>query len=1842
MNTFSIPKFNFYRSLPIVLFFYTNSNRSIKSLFFATGVFLLLGWQVKAQNNKPSEFITYPTEKSILVNNIDLSEIQAYGDTICYGQTSLVTINGFPKSAWIEEELTKSIGRPSGVLGADLDGDGDLDMLVSSVNNKKISWYENMDGLGNFGGQHIITKEADGVWSADIGDIDGDGDLDVISGSSYDGKVAWYENLDGLGSFGDQQVIRLNAGWVNSVDSEDIDGDGDLDVLATLSSDDKIVWYENLDGKGGFGLEQIISATLDNPYYIDAIDIDGDGDLDVVSASNSASFNGKIVWHKNLNGSGQFEIQQVVTMDAYNAGSTSIAVGDLNGDLHPDILCSASGGNIVWFENMNGSGMFGSSQTVASNLTNIRTIGTGDIDGDGNLDVLSHQVNNTEVIWYKNTGLGNFDTGNIIPIEINNISSFFIDDIDGDQDSDILPTPSFWGYIPWYENLNAGSSFQLKQGVASDALSANSVDRGDLDGDGDLDVIFAASGGNIGWYSNEDGMGTFGLQKYISANEPSAYFAHPSDIDGDGDIDILSCTNRHQEYKIFWFENLDGMGNFGPKKIISTDITWTGDLKASDLDGDGDLDVLAASSFDDRIIWFENTDGNGTFGSLQIITTDVNYPSSIFLSDLDSDGDLDILSASSSDNKIAWYENIGGTGNFGAQQIIATDALGANTVVAEDVDSDGDLDVVSSSHNDQKIAWYENLDGEGSFGPSQIIASNIHGVNSIRFYDLDLDSDLDILAISSKSAPFYDEIGWVENINGLDSFSTFQVISENVDNAESLLAADLDNDGDLDIFSASSSDDKVAWFENVLELKNPISLNYTINNGMGQSVDNLIVTDESTFFSIPNLSPGINSIHINGIADANGNIYSVSIFASIVVSETMVSLGNDITLCQGEEITLNAASADIIDYEWSNGTTDSILTINQSDTVFVIVTNENGCKAGDTIVVNVNFPPVDLGPDDTSCDLPLLDASTPTAISYEWSTNETTPEIQPMQAGEYAVTVTDQMGCTASDTIVIEGLVAVNNALDTILCTLGVFEYNDTTFNQSGSYVHVLKSISGCDSIITQIVLEISNLNLDIGADIEACDLANNPFVLDAGIADFYSWSNGATSGTIQVNMPGTYACTVTDDLGCTQEDAVEVVEIPAFEITIDTAICTGESIIVGASTYSSTGNYTEQLTSLANCDSIVYLNLTVLPSLTQPAISGASEVCSGEAAIYQITNYDPALTYGWGLPNDATLLNNSGDQAEIQFGSLSGEVTVSVSNSCETVSSDVIMVAVGQATLPAPVFTGETTVCEGETIVYQIASFDPASTYDWELPNGAVIVAENGPDVSIQFAGNGGALSLTETNNCGESTAYPVVINVGAPPTTALPINGDVIICGSETATYSIGSVTGALAYQWTVNPGAFMQTTNSPTLDMDWALPGMYSLCVVAENDCGVSNQPQCLTVSVLELPQGQISGDTVLCGSGEVTLAFDLQGTGPWDITYSSGSAAYDIFGISSSPHTIVQPVSMPTTFELIKVQNGNGCIGVATGTFEVSIGQQTAISIDTVLCSDEEILINGSVYADSGCYDVTLPTLMGCDTVLTLCIDDADPFELLQVEQCEVPYIFNGKEIYESGTYEDTILHSATCSTFVVLDLEILPSADFEPIPDILSILNGTAPIDINLVENDQLPDSAPWYLSILSQPNNGVVNDVGNGTVSLTVTNSGFSGNDLFNYAICTDECPDTCKATTVSLMFSDDCIAEVVELGVFPKAFSPNGDGINDYFDPIQKFEDLQCPIDKEKTELLILNRWGEVIFKPAQYKAWDGKRNGGGSKSFPPATYYYVLKMKKLNGEEVVVKGPISIFEKK
>ncbi|MBL4594762.1 MAG: VCBS repeat-containing protein, partial [Flavobacteriales bacterium] len=276
----------------------------------------------------------------------------------------------------------------------------------------------------------------------------------------------------------------------------------------------------------------------------------------------------------------------------------------------------------------------------------------------------------------------------------------------------------------------------------------------DLDLDGDPDVLSASPGNNmVAWYENLGG-GAFGVQQPISRNNETfgVYSVYAKDLDGDGDLDVLSASQWDD--KIAWYENL-GAGIIDTiQNVITTSANVARCVYSVDLDNDGDNDVLSANN--GNIAWYENY-GAGIFGSLQTLTSGSISGISVHTSDLDNDGDQDVLFASYTNDLIAWVENLGG-GNFGGQQTISTTADYARDVHSVDLDGDGDMDVLSASQYDNKIAWYENY-GAGIFGGEQIISINAYGVQTVFTVDLDNDGDYDVLSASLDDA----KVAWYEN-----------------------------------------------------------------------------------------------------------------------------------------------------------------------------------------------------------------------------------------------------------------------------------------------------------------------------------------------------------------------------------------------------------------------------------------------------------------------------------------------------------------------------------------------------------------------------------------------------------------------------------------------------------------------------------------------------------------------------------------------------------------------------------------------------------------------------------------------------------------------------------------------------------------------------------------------------------------------------------------------------------------------------------------------------------------------------------------------------------------------
>lgn len=369
----------------------------------------------------------------------------------------------------------------------------------------------------------------------------------------------------------------------------------------------------------------------------------------------------------------------------------------------------------------------------------------------------------------------------------------------------------FFFIVIVFTYLNCHAQFGEQQIISTDIAGARSVFTSDIDGDGDLDVLSASRfDDKVSWFENTDGLGDFGEEQTIDTNLPFSSWVFAIDLDGDDDNDVLSLSDF--DNKLVWYKNLDGLGDFSTRLTISTQVNGAISVFAIDLDGDGDNDVISSSANDNKIAWYRN-DGLGNFGAQLIISTNALAARQVTANDIDGDGDIDIIYAAAAADKIIWHENTNGLGDFGNERIISTNVNGVISVFSQDIDGDDDMDIISTSFGGDEIAWHENIDGLGNFSPKQIISLNVDAPRFVYAVDLDNDNDIDVLSASHAD----DKIAWYENTDGVGTFGSQQIISSfpDIDAGTSVIASDIDNDGDMDVLSASLIDAKIAWYENL-------------------------------------------------------------------------------------------------------------------------------------------------------------------------------------------------------------------------------------------------------------------------------------------------------------------------------------------------------------------------------------------------------------------------------------------------------------------------------------------------------------------------------------------------------------------------------------------------------------------------------------------------------------------------------------------------------------------------------------------------------------------------------------------------------------------------------------------------------------------------------------------------------------------------------------------------------------------------------------------------------------------------------------------------------------------
>jgi hypothetical protein len=328
-----------------------------------------------------------------------------------------------------------------------------------------------------------------------------------------------------------------------------------------------------------------------------------------------------------------------------------------------------------------------------------------DVDGNGDLDVVGCGYDVDEVAWYENDGSQNF-AKYVISSNFDNPYCVYAIDIDSDGDIDVVGAAQgiyyrtgYIGLITWWEN-DSYQNFTEHNIAADTGADYHWVDAVDLDSDGDIDVLGAATWDyRILWWEN-DGSENF-TEIIIDSNSRIPYCVYTADLDDDDDIDVLAGPAYEQ---LTWYEN-DGSQGFTKHAISQRDTCiFSTSIHVVDMDDDSYLDVLTNDLWQNDVLWYEN-DGNQNFTEH---TIDYNFLGcyDVHAADMDHDGDMDVVGAAWRDSAITWWENDGSL-NFARHDITTLFAY-ARRAIPVDLDEDDDLDVVGSGNRIDKISWWES------------------------------------------------------------------------------------------------------------------------------------------------------------------------------------------------------------------------------------------------------------------------------------------------------------------------------------------------------------------------------------------------------------------------------------------------------------------------------------------------------------------------------------------------------------------------------------------------------------------------------------------------------------------------------------------------------------------------------------------------------------------------------------------------------------------------------------------------------------------------------------------------------------------------------------------------------------------------------------------------------------------------------------------------------------------------------------------------------------------------------------------------------------------------------
>lgn len=677
----------------------------------------------------------------------------------------------------------------------DVDGDTDIDILVSSANDGKLFWFEN-DGNGNFPNHHILMDSGEGRRFMAASDYNRDGAVDIaISKFDFYGYVT-PEILtnDGSGNFTSSPLpILSQIEDGRSIVATDMDQDGWDDLLVGDSRTNSLACWIKNDGTGHFSQVNNIPIPATGMQVLGLYDVNSDGYYDILCEKFDTLFG--LLTNGNANTFTWETLSGEIAYPIYG-------VGDFDGDGDTDILMEGNAGagwdDLLWLEN-DGTHHFFNQHLLLHVSDPINWAAVYDLDRDSIDEII---VSYEALLMYDIDSQGNY-TIDTISHEYSQFSTMDLADFNADGNIDVLfegsliilkgnGTLSNWDDITRLNTPFSSFDFRLV----------------DIDGDKDLDLITGNGSGQqsleIMKYSN----GAFENNSEIVDREKGPYWdIFAKDYDGDSLIDIIYPEITSGKLK--WARNMGGA--FAQPQVIVDDSLYWFATGLEDFDNDGDMDALRFKTSNSQgSLSFYRNNGNG-FGPEEVLAPVHDASSYHYVStfDLENDGDMDAVASYavytggySQPIKLVVFVN-DGTGNFQVIDLNDTTVGWDPIISACDFDQDGDNDLLLNvSHLGAQVAVYEY--DQGTFIKHIVDHPNyIYQPGAACAIDVDNDGLKDILCIDASTVFHEPEDGvyWYKNLGNLQFSSAYlSHFNQSIYMPKHIEVLDYDNDGDDDLF----------------------------------------------------------------------------------------------------------------------------------------------------------------------------------------------------------------------------------------------------------------------------------------------------------------------------------------------------------------------------------------------------------------------------------------------------------------------------------------------------------------------------------------------------------------------------------------------------------------------------------------------------------------------------------------------------------------------------------------------------------------------------------------------------------------------------------------------------------------------------------------------------------------------------------------------------------------------------------------------------------------------------------------------------------------------------------